>query len=279
MRLQPLAVSGILAVSTARAPAQEQPHASDAAPVEVPAAAAPASDATNADAVKEANNPVASLVAFNVQNYYASSLSQLSDASANNFILRLAVPYGPILARVSLPVTTLSAPSSSASGLGDLNLFVTWRLTAATAPVTFAVGPLYVGPTATDDALGAGKHQLGGAIIVLESLGPLLCGTLIQYQHSIAGDAERAATSVFIPQLFAILQTGAGTYLRSAPVATFNLESGDYYVPFGIGIGHVSNVGGVVINAFVEPQYTVLSHGSGQPLFQVFSGINFQFKL
>jgi hypothetical protein len=228
--------------------------------------------------VKEANNPVASLLAFNLQNYYASSLAELPDASANNFILRFAAPYGPILARASLPVSTLSTASSSASGLGDLNVFVTWRLTDATAPLTLAVGPLYVAPTATDDALGAGKHQLGGALIMLESVGPLLWGTLIQYQHSIAGDAGRAATSVFIPQLFAILQAGGGTYLRSAPTATFDLASGDYYVPFGLGIGHVAKVGGVVVNAFVEPQYTLLSHGSGHPLFQVFSGVNFQFK-
>jgi hypothetical protein len=34
----------------------------------------------------------------------------------------------------------------------------------------------------------------------------------------------------------------------------------------------------VGVNVFVEPQFTVLSHGPGQPLFQVFSGVNFQFK-
>lgn len=278
--LGPFASGIVSTLSAANALALDEPQASASAATEAPSAATPhGSGTTSADEVKQANNPVASLVAFNLQNYYASSLSELSDASANNFILRFAVPYGPILARASLPVTTLSAPDTSASGLGDLNLFVTWRLTAATAPLTLAVGPLYVAPTATNDALGAGKHQLGGAIIMLESMGPLLWGTLIQYQHSIAGDDERASTSVFIPQLFAILQTGGGTYLRSAPIATFDLESGNYYVPFGLGIGHVAKVGGVVVNAFVEPQYTLLSHGSGQPLFQVFSAVNFQFSL
>jgi len=257
-------------------PASSGEHAP--APVASAGAAAP-SGAPTPDEVREANNPVASMGAFNLQNYYASRLSELTDASANNFILRLAAPYGPLLARASLPVVSTSAPGTSTSGLGDLNVFVTWRLTAVSSPLTFAVGPLYVAPTASDDTLGAGKHQLGGAIIVLESVGPLLCGTLLQYQHSVAGDEERDATSVFTPQLFAILQVGGGTYLRSAPTATFDLESGNYYVPFGLGIGHVAKVEGIVVNAFIEPQYTLLSHGASQPLFQVFSGLNFQFHL
>jgi hypothetical protein len=229
--------------------------------------------------VKQANNPVASLMALNLQNYYASQLSERADDAANNFILRFAAPFGPILARVSLPVVTTSAPDTSVSGLGDLNVFVTWRLTDAKSPTTFAVGPLYVAPTATYDALGAGKHQLGGAVILMESVGPLLCGTLLQYQHSIAGGESRAETSVLTPQLFAILQAGGGTYLRSAPIATFDLESGNYYVPLGLGVGHVIKIQGVAINAFIEPQFTVLSHGPRQPLFQVLSAVNFQFAL
>lgn len=238
----------------------------------------PAPTAPSAEDVKQANNPVASLIALNLQNYYASPLSERADASANTFILRFAAPFGPILARASLPVVTTSAPNASASGLGDLNVFVTWRLTSATSPTTFAIGPLYVGPTATEDALGTGKHQLGGALIVMHSVGPLLWGTLLQYQHSFAGEASRAATSVLTPQLFAILQAGWGMYLRSSPAATFDLESGNYYVPLGLGIGHVGRIEEVGVNVFIEPQFTVLSHGHGQPQFQVLSGVNFQFK-
>jgi hypothetical protein len=46
-----------------------------------------------------------------------------------------------------------------------------------------------------------------------------------------------------------------------------------------VGFGKVALVGSTVLNLFVEPQYTFLSHGVGQPLFQIFSGINTQFKL
>jgi hypothetical protein len=43
--------------------------------------------------------------------------------------------------------------------------------------------------------------------------------------------------------------------------------------------GRVVKVGSVILNAFIEPQYTFLSHGAGQPLFQLFSAINVQFRL
>jgi hypothetical protein len=268
----PPSVAVVLAVASARAQS-----AAPRPPAEATHAAQPGS--SSGEDVKQANNPVASVAALNLQNYYASQLSERADSSANTFLLRFAAPFGPILARASLPVVTTSAPDASASGLGDLNVFVTWRLTDAASPTTFAIGPLYVAPTATDDALGAGQHQLGGALIAMHSVGVLLCGTLFQYQHSFAGDAARAETSVITPQLFAILQAGGGTYLRSSPTAMFELESGNYYVPLGLGVGHVSKVGAVVVNAFIEPQFTLLSRGPGQPLFQIFSALNFQFAL
>ena len=69
------------------------------------------------------------------------------------------------------------------------------------------------------------------------------------------------------------------SYLRSTPSAKFNLKAGDYNVPIGAGVGKVALVGSSVVNFFLEPQYTFLSHGAGQPLFQLFAGINTQFKL
>jgi hypothetical protein len=262
------------AAEVPQAHAGETPTAASAA-----APAAPGPGAPSAEEMREANNPLASMAAVNLQNYYASSLSETPDASADNFILRAAAPFGDFLLRASLPVVTTSSPGASASGLGDFNVFVTWKLSAPSSSLTFGVGPLYVAPTATDDALGTGKHQLGGAMLLVDSIGPLLLGTLLQYQHSIAGDDDRSTTSVLIPQVFAMLQAGGGTYFRSAPIATFDLESGNYNVPFGLGIGHVVKIEGVVVNAFIEPQYTLLSHGPAQPLFQIFSGVNFQFRL
>ena len=70
---------------------------------------------------------------------------------------------------------------------------------------------------------------------------------------------------------------GSGYYLRSSGIWAFNLESGDFAVPVGLGVGKVLKVGSTVLNAFVEPQYSIVDDGLNQPQFQVFMGFNMQF--
>ncbi|MDQ6432649.1 hypothetical protein RB623_01110 [Mesorhizobium sp. LHD-90] len=48
----------------------------------------------------------------------------------------------------------------------------------------------------------------------------------------------------------------------------------------GLDIGKVFQINDkVTANAFIEPQYTVWSEGAGNPGWQIFAGINFQFAL
>jgi hypothetical protein len=70
---------------------------------------------------------------------------------------------------------------------------------------------------------------------------------------------------------------GSGYYLRSSGIWAFNLEAGDFAVPVGLGVGKVLKVGSTVLNAFVEPQYSIVDDGPNQPQFQVFMGFNMQF--
>ena len=74
-----------------------------------------------------------------------------------------------------------------------------------------------------------------------------------------------------------MLQLGKGTYLRSAPIWLFDLENDTYNIPFGVGVGKILKVDRTVFNMFIEPQWTVLHDGVGQPEFTVFAGINLQF--
>jgi hypothetical protein len=61
-----------------------------------------AQQSTGSDAA-QANNPLADFRAFNLQNYYIPELSGPIDATANNFVLRYAQPFGKWLMRASLP--------------------------------------------------------------------------------------------------------------------------------------------------------------------------------
>lgn len=94
---------------------------------------------------------------------------------------------------------------------------------------------------------------------------------------SFAGEADRARTNLMAAQIFGIWKLGGGTYLRSSGIWQFNLESGHYNIPFGLGIGQVIKTDNLVFNILAEPQFTVLHHGVGQPQLQLFFGLNTQF--
>jgi hypothetical protein len=226
----------------------------------------------------KANNPLANANAINFQNYFMPSLQGLPDASVNLFLLRPVMVAGRQIIRGTVPFqTSPTGLLSYDSGIGDINVFDAILVTPQDAKTMIGVGPLLVLPTASSDALGAGKWQAGAAAVVVKPLtgGSMLAG-LVTYQTDFAGDAERADTSFLTAQPVAIFQVGGGYYLRSTGLLTFDLQNDKYLVPFGVGVGKVFKVGRTVVNGFLEPQFSVYSKGEAQPRWQVFAGINLQ---
>jgi hypothetical protein len=59
---------------------------------------------------------------------------------------------------------------------------------------------------------------------------------------------------------------------------TWDLDKHTYSVPIGLGIGQVFPTQSAVFNLFVEPQVSVTDKGALWPRWQVFVGLNTQFK-
>lgn len=230
----------------------------------------------------EANNPLTPKVTINLHNYYVPELTDLDGRRANQFLLRGLIPsdlFGvPQLFRFTLPIATApELPNGYMTGLGDLTLMDMFVFPKVGA-TTFAAGPLLVAPTATDDLLGAGKWQAGAAAVVIAPQRWGLLGGLVTYQASFAGDDDREDVSLVTLQPIVNFNLFDGFYLRSTAIWNFDIEGGDYSIP--IGFGKVIPINDkVTMNAFIEPQYSVFSHGSGQPEWQIFAGVNFQFSI
>lgn len=231
----------------------------------------------SAEELAKANNPLADLTAFNLQNYHASSLYGVPDETANTFWLRGAKPTGKILWRASLPIKTVPHPGGDINGIGDFELFGAYLLKNSPKG-TFGIGPQVSFNTADRMELGTGKTQLGVAAVAFAVVSPTFqTGGLLFWQTSIGGDEDREDTSTLAVQPFSFWQLGGGTYLRTAPIAAFNLRSGDYIVPFGFGVGKVVKAGTTNFNIFIEPQWTILYKGTGVPKFQLYTAVNMQF--
>ncbi len=244
---------------------------------------APSSDPAAGGDVNAANNPLTPKITVNLQDYFLPSLNRLGNRQANQGLLRGLVPsdaFGvPQLIRFTLPiVTSPTFPSGSDTGLGDLTLFD--LVVIPTKSVVFGVGPLLVAPTATSRNTGAGKWQGGAAAVAVAPQSWGLLAGLVTYQHSFAGDDSRPTAQIVTAQPIVTYNLPDGFYLRSTGVMTFDLGNHTTVVPVGFGAGKVWSFGkGNTVNAFVEPQYSVIHSGVGVPVWQVFAGINFQFAL
>ena len=229
--------------------------------------------------MEEANNPLASFVSFNVQNYYFAKLTD-TDEVGNTAWLRFISPIGKkIIFRASLPLPTkIASDSAYQSGIGNINVFAAYLLSKPKSTSTVGIGPLVVAPTITEN-LGSKKWQLGGAFVYFNAKSSTLqWGGLVTYQHSVGGSSDDPKTSLAAVQPFYFFQLGKGTYLRGAPIWVFDIENNAINIPFGIGLGKVVPVDRIVFNIFIESQFAIYNKGAGQPLFTLFGGINMQFK-
>ncbi len=84
--------------------------------------------ADEGSAAVQANNPLANMTAFKMQNYYIGKLTEFND-DANQFWSRYAKPFSVAdtswLLRASLPINTLPTPPNGKkeTWIGDLIIF------------------------------------------------------------------------------------------------------------------------------------------------------------
>lgn len=236
------------------------------------------------DSLNQANNPLATFRSINLHNYYAPEISGSEDTS-NAFWVRFSQPVdmlgGSWLIRASLPVlSSTTASGDTASGLGDSNVFATYLFDTGNPSISFGVGPILGLPTATGDVPSNDQWSAGAASIFFDTRSDVFqWGGILTYQHGVGSSASGNDTNVLAIQPILMLQLGGGYYLRSVGIWQFDLESNNYHVPIGMGIGRVIKTQKTVLNFFVEPQFTVMSRGDSQPDTQLFVGFNIQFVL
>jgi hypothetical protein len=157
-----------------------------------------ADDPAGAD-TNSANNPLTAKVTVNLQDYYTPSFYGPLNSDANSLLLRGLIPMDvgglPQLVRFTLPYSVNPSPEGYADGLGDLTVFDLFVL--PTKPVLFAVGPLFVAPTATDRFTGAGRWQAGvaGAAVAPQSWASSAVSSPISIRSQTISAASRRACS------------------------------------------------------------------------------------
>jgi hypothetical protein len=234
-------------------------------------------------AAAQANNPLADITAFNIQNYYIGDFTGLDGETGNQFVLRYAKPISigdtDWLIRASLPFNSFpTGTGSNDTGIGDLDIFAAYQFNTGNPATSFAIGPQVVIPTGAD-GVGSDQWQLGVANVYFNATSPKFqYGYLLTYRAGIGNvpDGEDRV-SLGALQPFAIYQLGDGWYTGGAPIWTYNFANSSYNIPLGLRLGKVIQRDKTIFNVFVEPQYSVANDGVGLPEWQIYFAVNMQF--
>jgi hypothetical protein len=154
-----------------------------------------------------------------------------------------------LLVRTIVPLRSVTWPVS-ASGLGDVSI-IPYYVPDITSATFVGFGGALTLPTATDDALGAGKWAAGPAVIVARTGKPVTWGGLLQHVWSLAGDAERASVSVTTMQPFLTYLLPGGWAATVSSESTYNWNAGSgngWTIPVTLGVSKVVQFGSEFIN-------------------------------
>lgn len=166
-------------------------------------------------------------------------------------ITRLTVPF----------VETTPLPpgpgSDRKTGFGDIQL-VSVLAPAATSGPLWGIGPTFIFPSASDDALGQGKWQAGPAVVGGYLGSKWTAYALAQQWWSFAGDGGRARASqlcldyVLLRNLPHRWQVGMQPSMEVDWTAS---RGNKLSFPVGLGVGKTVKIGKLPIQFWVEADY------------------------
>jgi len=221
--------------------------------------------ASTAELAKASQNPVADLISLPLQNNTNFGIGP-DDKTQNILNIQPVWPFSlndnwNLITRTIFPVISqpgLLPQQDRTNGLGDTT-FTAFFSPKNSGKLTWGAGPVFLLPTATDDALGSDKWGVGPSVVLLTMPGHWVVGSLFSNVWSFAGSGEQDI-NLFTWQYFINYNLPEGWYLSSAPIITANWEadSGNKWtVPFGGGFGKIFRIGKQPMNAQVQAFYNV----------------------
>lgn len=228
-------------------------------------------DGGSSDLAKQAQNPVADLISVPFQNnlnFRVGPHKQQQDILNIQPVIPIKLNEDwNLITRWILPVISqppLTVTGDREFGLGDLNPTFFLSPSKPTHGIIWGIGPTFLVPTATDDALGARKWGAGPAAVVLTTQGPWVIGALVSQLWSFEGGPQAVNQTTIQP--FVNYNFPGGWYLTTSPIATANWEAKPqdrWTVPVGGGFGRVFKIGKQPVNMQLAAYYNVVRPTNG----------------
>ena len=238
-------------------------------------AAAPAvaeDGATDAELAKKLANPVAALISVPYQMNYDENIGPARDGERWQLNFQPVVPFKlgsdwTMISRTIVPVVSqrdIAPGTGSQSGLGDTvqSLFFAPN-DSGVEGLTWAVGPVFMLPTATDELLGADKWGAGPTAIVLMQQGAWTYGALVNHVWSFAGRDARADVSATFLQPFLSYRTPKLWTYSLTIESNYDWKGDAWSVPIIVTASKLVTLGKHRESFFAGPRYWAESPEGG----------------
>ncbi len=231
-----------------------------------------AQDMNESQLAQKAQNPVSDLISLPFQNNMNFDVGP-RDETQNILNIQPVAPFSltekwNLITRTIVPIIwqpEFVPGRGRTTGLGDIN-FTGFLSPAEPGRIIWGAGPILQFPSATDDALGAGKWAAGPSAVFLMMNPPWVNGVLVNNVWSFAGSDTRRDVNQMLIQPFANYNLPDGWYLVTAPIITANWEadSGNRWtLPIGMGAGKVFRLGRLPLNCSVQGYYNLDKPATG----------------
>jgi hypothetical protein len=125
----------------------------------------------------------------------------------------------------------------------------------------WGIGPTFIFPTASKDALGQEKWQAGPSVVGLWMGKDWIWGVFPQHWWSFAGNNDRKSTNHTNIQYFIWRMLPGEWQIGMSPNITMNWEADQdnrFTVPVGLGAGKLVKLGKLPVKIQLQGQYSVI---------------------
>jgi hypothetical protein len=216
-----------------------------------------------AELAKKLQNPVADLISVPLQNNWDFGIGP-ADAMQYTVNIQPVIPVSlttewNLIIRTIMPVIYAESPvpgGDSTAGLGDITQSFFFSPKAPTrGGWIWGVGPVFLYPTATNNALGAEKFGLGPTAVALKHEHGWRYGMLFNHIWSVAGNGSRDKVSATFMQPFLTYTTQTFTTFGVNTETTYDWEHHQGTVPINGFVQQLLKIGTLPIAFQVGVRY------------------------
>jgi hypothetical protein len=200
---------------------------------------------------KATQNPIADLISLPIQNNWDFGIGP-ADAMRYTLNVQPVIPFSltstyNLVTRTIVPYIYAEAPVTNGddeSGLGDIVQSFFFSPKAPVGGWIMGFGPVFLYPTASNDAIGGKKWGTGPTAVLLRQESGFTYGLLTNHIWSFTGDDDRDNISAtFLQPIFAYTTKTYTTFGLNTE-STYDWENSQWTVPINAMITQMLKIGG-----------------------------------